>query len=97
MIEAPKLHSLSVEEESLLDSLTPADVGLDMIGGKIIRFEGFTDECWEAASDEGKTVVDLEEEIISDWAQRTDTRGLTLREWGWWTPDIFYAIYCDKL
>lgn len=84
---------MSVEIEKLLDSLTPDDIGWDTAEDKLIRFEGFTDYCWEAAIEDGKSVDDLEEEIISDWAQREETAGLVLLEIGWWTPDIFYAIY----
>jgi hypothetical protein len=86
---------MSDEEVRILDELTPADVGLDTVGNKIIRFEGFTDECWAAAFEEGKTADDLEEEIISDWAMSEETTGLTRQECGWWTPDIFYAVYYD--
>lgn len=75
MILAP---CMSDEEARILDELTPADVGLDTLGNKIIRFEGFTDDCWEAAFDGGKTADDLEDEIISDWAQREETTGLAL-------------------
>ena len=86
---------MSDEGEKLLDSLTPSDIGWDTIADKIIRFEGFTDDCWDAAFEEGKTADDLEDEIISDWAQREGTTGLALLESGWWTPDIFYAVYHD--
>ena len=86
---------MSDEESKLLDSLTPSDIGWDTVGDKIIRFEGFTDDCWDAAFGEGKTTDDLEDEIISDWAQREETAGLALLENGWWTPDIFFAIYYD--
>ncbi len=82
-------------QKTLLDSLTASDVGWNATGGRIIRFEGFTDDCWAAASDEGKTADDLGKEIIADWAQREGTAGLTLLESGWWTPDIFYALYQD--
>ncbi len=84
---------MSDEIETLLDSLTPADVGWDTVGDRIIRFEGFTDDCWDAAFEEEKTADDLEDEIISEWAKREETSGLTLVESGWWTPDIFYAVY----
>jgi len=84
---------MSEEEVKLLDSLSPSDIGWDTIAEKIIRFEGFTDACWEAAFEEGKAPEDLELEIICDWAKRGETRGLSLLESGWWTPDMFFAIY----
>jgi hypothetical protein len=84
---------MSDEIEKLLDSLTPADTGWDTVANKLIRFEGFTDACWEAAIEEEKTVDDLESEIVADWGLREETRGLILLESGWWTPNIFYAVY----
>ncbi len=87
---------MSDEVEKLLDSLTSSDIGLESVGDKIIRFEGFTDDCWNAAFEEGKTVDDIEKEIISDWGDRVETAGLVLLESGWWTPDIFYSVYHDE-
>lgn len=76
-----------------MSSLTPSDVGWDIIGNKVIRYEGFTDDCWADVNGQGKMDSDLEEEIILDWSEREGTKGLNLVESGWLTPDIFYGIY----
>ncbi|MBX3289635.1 MAG: hypothetical protein KF855_09855 [Acidobacteria bacterium] len=81
------------EVADFLDSLVPSDVGRTVIGDKIVRFEGFTDDCWESANENGKSRGDLEEEVIVDWAKRERQAGLTLLESGWWTLDLFCAIY----
>ncbi len=80
-------------DAKFLDGLTTDDIGFDMVGKRVIRYEGFTDLCWEDAYERGKSVDDLEEEIISEWAQREGKQGLKLLESGWWTNDMFYAIY----
>lgn len=84
---------MRISDERFLDTLTPDDVGYEVIGKRIIRFEGFTDECWVDAYKNGTTTESLEREIIRDWASRQETKELKLVEYAWWTEDIFYAIY----
>ena len=79
--------------ELLLDSLTPSDIGCVNLGSRMVRFEGFTDECWFDAVMLRKSRHSLETEILDEWFQAGETEGKQSIDNGWWTPDIFYAIY----
>lgn len=76
-----------------LNDLTPEDVGFLDLGRIVIRYEGFTDACWEEAMSSSKTIDELEKVILEDWSERTETRGLVVGECGWWTESIFFAVY----
>lgn len=79
--------------ERFLNSLTPEDIGCVVIGNSILRFEGFTDECWRDAIEKGKSCDGLRDEIVRNWDESEGAKGKTLTEDGWWTENIFYAIY----
>lgn len=87
--------------EVFLDQLTPDDVGEEWFGDHLLKFEGFTDLCWESAQSKGQTIEDLEQEILSDWHQRITQEGkhMTLVESGWtqepefFQDTIFWALY----
>ena len=78
------------EIDAYLDELTPEDVGYDDFGDLRVVFEGFTDECWEDAIGKGKTLQQIEKELLNDWKERYNG---TVIESGWHTEDIFYAIF----
>ena len=93
-------EDVSPEIEAFLHTLSTDDVGVEEIGGFTVRFEGFTDQCWEDAEEKGKTIDGLEREMIADWQGRHP--GLELVDSGWtygdeyWTDTTFYAIFRGK-
>jgi len=85
--------AMRLSDQRFLNALTPGDVGFVVIGNRVLRFEGFTDECWDDAIQSGKTIEMLEVEILNEWSTQHETKSRRLIEGGWWTEDIFYAIY----
>lgn len=74
--------------------LPPDEVGEERIGTDfLLKFEGFTEMCWDDAKEKGKTIQSLEAEIINDWANRLAAEGLKARmiEHGWTYEPEFYA------
>lgn len=92
-------ESNSAHEEiaHFLHQLATDEVGVEEIAGFTVRFEGFSDMCWEDAEEKGKTSKSLVEEMLKDWQGRHPD--LTLVAHGWtngdemWSDTIFYAVY----
>lgn len=80
-----------------LHTLATDEVGVEEIDGYTVRFEGFSDMCWESAEEQGKTIEGLEQEMIKDWQGRHP--GMKLVASGWigegeyWTDSMFYAVF----
>ncbi|MDD5474722.1 MAG: hypothetical protein PHU34_11350 [Candidatus Methanoperedens sp.] len=82
--------------DEFIEDLNPDDVGREELSGYVIRFEGFTDECWQDAKNKKKNITMLEKEILQEWSKE----GKLIR-WGWkdvgsfGEPDVFFALF-DK-
>lgn len=99
-----EVFPLGVENRDIarfLQELNPSDVGhKDLPDGTVLRFEGFTDECWQAHDerfgDEAEAgVAIVEKEILSDWGKRHP--GMRIMAFDWigspspWEECIFWA------
>jgi len=85
--------------EDFLNGLSPDDVGDEVMGPYIVAFEGFTHDCWEDAEAKGKSLDDLEDEILGEWQKKYKTKPI---QSGWarggefGEDDIFYAVFLNK-
>jgi hypothetical protein len=83
--------------ELFVNSLSTDDVGFEKIGNKLIRFEGFTDACWEDAEQKGKTISQLEDEMISEWQSYHPEYKMIEHGWthgsDFHTDTTFYAVF----
>jgi hypothetical protein len=92
MIKRIYESKLPDEIYSFLNDLTTDDVGTQQFGNYIVKFEGFTDMCWADAEKCGKSIEDLEKEILSQWQNEVGLWEYNPIEHGW-VGDIFYSIY----
>jgi 2'-5' RNA ligase len=79
-----------------LYDLTVEDIGRQEFGYRgryLLRFEGFTDACWADADERGKSISDLETEIMEGWNAEEKPNGYEVQSSGWYNDDMFYAIY----
>ena len=53
--------------EKLLNELNAGDIGQQEIDGYIVKFEGFTPDCWNYAEEENMTTADLETQMLDEW------------------------------
>lgn len=86
--------------EDFIFGLTPDDIGGEEVDGKFVKFEGFTGMCWEGAEEAGKSVQDLEDEILAEWDAAMKSTAWPNRIDAGWTEEpipyedtIIYAIY----
>jgi hypothetical protein len=71
MTEQDMAEGQSVKQEikDFIDSLTPADVGVEEFPGYRVHFEGFTDEC-KSSSDYQKNPDKVYQQVYQDFVQR---------------------------
>jgi len=62
-------QSVKQEIKDFIDSLTPADVGVEEFPGYRVHFEGFTDEC-KSSSDYQKNPDKVYQQVYQDFVQR---------------------------
>lgn len=86
--------------ENFIFGLTPDDIGTEVVGEQLVKFEGFTGMCWAGAEETGKSVQDLEDEILEQWDREASEAGYPNRIDAGWTNEpiphddtIIYAIY----
>ena len=94
------------EISDFVNSLTVEDVGHDFFGKSdefLVRFEGFSDQCWQDAEAKNKTVEDLETDMLEDWRQREENIKFKNIDSGWtdepdfYTETIFWAVYKKQI
>jgi hypothetical protein len=101
VVETVKRADMVIPEEvwDFIDSLLPDDTGEEKIGGLVVRFEGFTGECWDDAEKKGKSIGDLEREILREWYGRhgKEISSAWLRDPEFGEDNVFWAIYPRKV
>src|SRR3546814_10291737 len=101
------LITIPDDVQAFLNGLNAGDVGFEGFPeGRLLHFEGFSDQCWQAHEDrfgvdgaqEGVAIV--ESEIIADWLGRHP--GASLLASGWeggcepWDDCIFWAYRSEE-
>ena len=88
-------EDLLQEIVDFVDSLDANEDGKDEFGRYLVRYEGFTEECYEGMEEECKTTDEIVVEILEDWDKANVSEyGSNLEMYtSDWSGDVFYAIY----
>lgn len=84
---------------NFLDDLTTDDIGEEQFNNFVVKFEGFTDECWYDVDEQGKCTESLETEMIDQWYEELQKKyankdiELVDSNWAGMDGNIFYAVY----
>lgn len=81
---------------TFLDTLATDDDGDKYFENYIVKFKGFSDDGGLDVSHEGKTINQLEDELLEEWykdiEQKHPNEKIELKEADW-KGNVFYAIY----
>lgn len=98
-------EDLTDEIEEFLNELNPMEVGHEEVDDHWVYFEGFSEECWDDFERRLKIpqgqpghvscIEDVGEEIKAQWIGEVAEMdpGAQLVDNGWWTDDIYYAVF----
>lgn len=95
---APKTDEFYVTHKiaSFLDTLATDDDGQEQFENYIVKFKGFSDDVGLNTSIEGKTINQLEDEMLKIWYKEIKhdhpNEKITVKE-ATWRGHVFYAIY----
>lgn len=95
---APSVDELYITDKisTFLDTLSTDDDGQEQFENYIIKFKGFSDEGGLNTSIEGKTINQLENEMLKTWYKEIKhdypSEKISIKEAAW-RGHVFYAIY----
>lgn len=88
------------EIADFIDELTPDDFGVAEFDEFRVRFEGFTHVCWQDAEKRGKTIEDLEKEILQEWEEKEKGSKLITMDWKhepeFYEDNVLYAVFKSR-
>lgn len=88
----------------VINELNPGDVGFETRGNLVLKYEGFTDACWEDQVDKlgsdravDHAIPQLETEILDGWAKALPGYKCVEHDWTdepfCWAETVFWAVF----